>query len=197
MQPENKESKATPALVLSDECLLSKDLSKSLFGRVKQFAPLANIRKAVNNWSIGSWFSQLKRDSMDFNTEGRIAWVEVEGIFGFVPKKLQDGFLISWKKMMMKKKNDSGGFNVHESGSCGGDCDVEGGVWRQTGNDLLIIVVYAPHDLKDKQMMWDYLTYEIGKWKGEVVIIGDFNEVRYKSNRFGSVFIIQGANVFN
>nr|GFA83464.1 glucose-methanol-choline oxidoreductase, FAD/NAD(P)-binding domain protein [Tanacetum cinerariifolium] len=80
MQPENKESKATPALVLSDECLLSKDLSKSLFGRVKQFAPLANIRKAVNNWSIGSWFSQLKRDSMDFNTEGRIAWVEVEGI---------------------------------------------------------------------------------------------------------------------
>nr|GEX64082.1 nucleotide-binding alpha-beta plait domain-containing protein [Tanacetum cinerariifolium] len=38
MQPENKESEATPALVLSDECLLLKDLSKSLFGRVKQFA---------------------------------------------------------------------------------------------------------------------------------------------------------------
>nr|GEV81924.1 glucose-methanol-choline oxidoreductase, FAD/NAD(P)-binding domain protein [Tanacetum cinerariifolium] len=66
MQPENKESKATPALVLSDECLLLKDLSKSLFGRVKQFAPLANIRKAVT--------------SMEFNTKGRIAWVEVEGI---------------------------------------------------------------------------------------------------------------------
>nr|GFB06373.1 nucleotide-binding alpha-beta plait domain-containing protein [Tanacetum cinerariifolium] len=83
MQPENKESKATPALVLSDECLLSKDLSKSLFGKVKQFAPLANIRKAVSNKdnvSIGSWFSQLKQASMEFNTEGRIAWVEVEGI---------------------------------------------------------------------------------------------------------------------
>ncbi|GJY77338.1 RNA-directed DNA polymerase, eukaryota, partial [Tanacetum coccineum] len=71
------------------------------------------------------------------------------------------------------------------------------GVWRQTGNDLLIIAVYAPHDLKDKQMLWDYLTYEIGKWKGEVVIMGDFNEVRYKSDRFGSVFNVQGANVFN
>nr|GEZ04589.1 RNA-directed DNA polymerase, eukaryota [Tanacetum cinerariifolium] len=71
------------------------------------------------------------------------------------------------------------------------------GVWRQTGNDLLIIAVYAPHDLKDKQMPWDYLTYEIGKWKGEVVIIGDFNEVRYKSDRFGSVFNVQGTNVFN
>nr|GEV66451.1 hypothetical protein [Tanacetum cinerariifolium] len=47
---------------------------------------------------------------------------------------------------------------------------VNKGVWRQTGNDLLIITVYAPHDLKDKQMLWDYLTYEIGKWKGEVVV---------------------------
>ncbi|GJU31963.1 RNA-directed DNA polymerase, eukaryota [Tanacetum coccineum] len=43
----------------------------------------------------------------------------------------------------------------------------------------------------------DYLTYEIGKWKGEVVIMGDFKEVRYKSDRFGSVFNVQGANVFN
>ncbi|GKA34274.1 RNA-directed DNA polymerase, eukaryota [Tanacetum coccineum] len=64
-------------------------------------------------------------------------------------------------------------------------------------NDLLIIAVYAPHDCRDKQMLWDYLTYEIGKWKGEVVIMGDFNEVRYKSDRFGSVFNVQGANVFN
>ncbi|GKB86319.1 RNA-directed DNA polymerase, eukaryota, partial [Tanacetum coccineum] len=69
-------------------------------------------------------------------------------------------------------------------------------VWRITGKDLLIIAVYAPHDNKDKQMLWDYLTYEIGKWKG-VVIMGDFNEVRYKSDRFGSVFNVRGANVFN
>ncbi|GJS07785.1 RNA-directed DNA polymerase, eukaryota [Tanacetum coccineum] len=71
------------------------------------------------------------------------------------------------------------------------------GVWCLTGNDLLIIAVYAPHDCRDKQMLWDYLTYEISKWKGEVVIMGDFNEVRYKSERFGSVFNVQGANVFN
>ncbi|GJS92630.1 RNA-directed DNA polymerase, eukaryota [Tanacetum coccineum] len=51
------------------------------------------------------------------------------------------------------------------------------GVWCLTGNDLLIIAVYAPHDCRDKQMLWDYLTYEIGKWKGEVVIMGDFNEI--------------------
>nr|GEZ03745.1 hypothetical protein [Tanacetum cinerariifolium] len=32
---------------------------------------------------------------------------------------------------------------------------------------------------------------------GDVVIVGDFNEVRYKSDRFGTVFNVQGANVFN
>ncbi|GJZ83177.1 RNA-directed DNA polymerase, eukaryota, reverse transcriptase zinc-binding domain protein [Tanacetum coccineum] len=71
------------------------------------------------------------------------------------------------------------------------------GVWLKTGKDLLIVAVYAPHDLKDKQMLWDYLTHEITKWKGEVVIMGDFNEVRYKSDRFGSMFNVQGANMFN
>ncbi|GKA08008.1 RNA-directed DNA polymerase, eukaryota [Tanacetum coccineum] len=36
------------------------------------------------------------------------------------------------------------------------------GVWRLTGQDLLMIAVYAPHDFKDKQLLWDYLTREIG-----------------------------------
>ncbi|GJW47016.1 RNA-directed DNA polymerase, eukaryota [Tanacetum coccineum] len=45
------------------------------------------------------------------------------------------------------------------------------GVWLKTENDLLIVAVYAPHDLKDKRMLWDYLVHEITKWHGEVVII--------------------------
>ncbi|GJZ13037.1 hypothetical protein Tco_0548267 [Tanacetum coccineum] len=39
------------------------------------------------------------------------------------------------------------------------------GVWRLTGQDLLMISVYAPHDFKDKQLLWDYLTREIVKWQ--------------------------------
>ncbi|GKE29208.1 nucleotide-binding alpha-beta plait domain-containing protein [Tanacetum coccineum] len=173
-----RESEVPPALVLNDECLLSKDLSKSLLGRVKQFVSLANLRKVVSNegfvdikiqymgelWvllefgsedsiklfqdnvSIGSWFSQLKQATMEFTNEGRIAWVEVEGIpfklwtdntfkqiatklLGFVPKKLQDGFLTSWKKMMMKNRVmltlKEGEFKVHDTGIYGGDSDVE------------------------------------------------------------------------
>nr|GEV94539.1 putative RNA-directed DNA polymerase, eukaryota, reverse transcriptase zinc-binding domain protein [Tanacetum cinerariifolium] len=71
------------------------------------------------------------------------------------------------------------------------------GVWLKTGNNILIILVYAPHDLKEKHILWDYLNHVIQSWNGEVVIMGDSNEVRLKSDRFGSVFNAQGANTFN
>ncbi|GJY80896.1 RNA-directed DNA polymerase, eukaryota [Tanacetum coccineum] len=61
----------------------------------------------------------------------------------------------------------------------------------------MIIAIYAPHDPRDKRMLWDYLAHVINQWHGEVVIMGDFNEVRVKSDRFGSHFNAHGANVFN
>ncbi|GJV01014.1 nucleotide-binding alpha-beta plait domain-containing protein [Tanacetum coccineum] len=112
LQSGGGDIESVPAVVLDDECLLSKDLSKSLLGRVKEFASLANLKMALTNegfvdikiqymgelWvmlefiteesiklfcdnvSVGSWFSQFKQASMDFVTESRIAWVEIEGI---------------------------------------------------------------------------------------------------------------------
>nr|GEW23335.1 RNA-directed DNA polymerase, eukaryota [Tanacetum cinerariifolium] len=71
------------------------------------------------------------------------------------------------------------------------------GVWCSTDQNFMLIAVYAPHDSRAKHMLWDYLQNEILKWKGEVVVMGDFNEVRFKSDRFGSVFIAHEANVFN
>ncbi|GKB51088.1 RNA-directed DNA polymerase, eukaryota [Tanacetum coccineum] len=46
-------------------------------------------------------------------------------------------------------------------------------------------------------MLWDYLGHVSDSWKGEVIITGDFNEVRYKNERFGSNFNVQGATAFN
>ncbi|GJW46935.1 RNA-directed DNA polymerase, eukaryota, partial [Tanacetum coccineum] len=40
------------------------------------------------------------------------------------------------------------------------------GVWRSTGQKYMLIAVYAPHDTKDKHMLWDYLQREIKRWKG-------------------------------
>ncbi|GKE49331.1 RNA-directed DNA polymerase, eukaryota, partial [Tanacetum coccineum] len=71
------------------------------------------------------------------------------------------------------------------------------GTWTPTATKLLVISVYAPQDLSEKQDLWDYLCSMINRWAGETVALGDFNEVRTEQERFGSSFNIQGANVFN
>nr|GEX83694.1 RNA-directed DNA polymerase, eukaryota [Tanacetum cinerariifolium] len=64
-------------------------------------------------------------------------------------------------------------------------------------SNLLIVVVYAPHDYRDKRILLDYLSHVSNQWNGDVVMMGDFNEVRNKSDRFGSVFNAHGADIFN
>nr|GEU90540.1 RNA-directed DNA polymerase, eukaryota [Tanacetum cinerariifolium] len=71
------------------------------------------------------------------------------------------------------------------------------GVWGSTGQLVLLIAVYAPQEISKKQILWDFLQFEISKWKGDVVIMGDFNEVRFKSDRFGSFFNVHAASIFN
>nr|GEZ69449.1 RNA-directed DNA polymerase, eukaryota [Tanacetum cinerariifolium] len=46
-------------------------------------------------------------------------------------------------------------------------------------------------------MLWDYLSFVIGNWDGEVVIMGDFIEVRDISERFGSIFNKHGTEAYN
>ncbi|GJQ89100.1 RNA-directed DNA polymerase, eukaryota, reverse transcriptase zinc-binding domain protein [Tanacetum coccineum] len=76
-------------------------------------------------------------------------------------------------------------------------CGERKGVWVRNGKNMLIILVYAPQELTEKKMLWDYLTFVIDNWKGDVIVMGDFNEVRKKKERFGSMFNIQGSNAFN
>nr|GEX42556.1 nucleotide-binding alpha-beta plait domain-containing protein [Tanacetum cinerariifolium] len=65
------------------------------------------------------------------------------------------------------------------------------------GIDILIVVVYAPQEAKEKRMLWDYLSHVSSQWDGKIVMMGDFNEVRYKSDRFGSNFNAHDAEIFN
>nr|GEU54499.1 RNA-directed DNA polymerase, eukaryota [Tanacetum cinerariifolium] len=71
------------------------------------------------------------------------------------------------------------------------------GHWRLTGKNMMIIVVYAPQESKNKQSLWGFLHHEIGKRNEDVIIMGDFNEVHVKSDRFGSHFNPYGAQRFN
>ncbi|GJS69804.1 RNA-directed DNA polymerase, eukaryota, reverse transcriptase zinc-binding domain protein [Tanacetum coccineum] len=46
-------------------------------------------------------------------------------------------------------------------------------------------------------MLWSYLNHMIDSWSGEIIIMGDFNEVRFKEEHFGSIFNNHNASVFN
>nr|GEV86609.1 RNA-directed DNA polymerase, eukaryota, nucleotide-binding alpha-beta plait domain protein [Tanacetum cinerariifolium] len=378
---------SSPAIVMEDDCLNSKDVSYALLGKVKEYSSLYNLKTAISNegfaelnicymgalWvllefasteskeqfqknvGMGSWFSSLKHASIDFIPDGRIAWVEIEGIpfklwsrnsFKRVAAKWGDLLdtddqgescfhtkrlclytklhmnIFKTFKMIFRGKvywirakevpgwipnllDDSddeedgsmeGDINGQDLGSNGDHSDLEAvhnvkenvensgpvfppgftppvdqvevgsiggnpnnvgptgskvhsacsrsfkksiasggsflnvkeevvkvgqtmgfnmdgceanlseiiksqgasmGVWLKNGTDLLVVVVYGPHDHINKRQLWDYLGHSINRWQGEVVVMGDFNEVRHRSDKFGSVFNVQGADDFN
>ncbi|GJT86939.1 nucleotide-binding alpha-beta plait domain-containing protein, partial [Tanacetum coccineum] len=102
----------SPDIVLDEDCVISKELSYSLMGRVKEFASLTNLKTALLNegfvdlsvrylgelWvllefsssktkeafrgnvGVSSWFSEIRQASLDIIPDGRIVWVEVEGV---------------------------------------------------------------------------------------------------------------------
>ncbi|PWA57104.1 hypothetical protein CTI12_AA377600 [Artemisia annua] len=127
------ESKSIPTIVLEDDCLHSRDLSKSLLGRVKEVSSLSNLKTALRNegftdlsirymgelWVLieftiniskdsfiknvgaGSWFLELIQASNDFTPEGRIVWIEVEGIpFKLWSEKTFKRIAIKWGELL-------------------------------------------------------------------------------------------------
>ncbi|GJU76100.1 RNA-directed DNA polymerase, eukaryota, reverse transcriptase zinc-binding domain protein [Tanacetum coccineum] len=58
-------------------------------------------------------------------------------------------------------------------------------------------MVYAPQTLSLKIAVWDALTNLISNWNRILVAMGDFNEVREASERFGSFFNDRQADVYH
>ncbi|XP_023754373.1 uncharacterized protein LOC111902794 [Lactuca sativa] len=72
------------------------------------------------------------------------------------------------------------------------------GVWISSGTEVVFVSVYALQGTDSKRQLWG----EIGQlmsscFRGGVVIMGDFNEVRDESKRMGSQFHPASARVFN
>ncbi|GKC25876.1 RNA-directed DNA polymerase, eukaryota [Tanacetum coccineum] len=114
-------------------------------------------------------------------------------------QNIQEGKVDSEKS---KSRPNNNSMEDKEESICSGhfkkpELERTGGEWIPNGNKLLIISIYAPQELSEKKMLWDYLTVMIGNWNGDVVIMSGFNEVRTQEERYGSIFNVQGANAFN
>nr|GEX23712.1 RNA-directed DNA polymerase, eukaryota, reverse transcriptase zinc-binding domain protein [Tanacetum cinerariifolium] len=125
--------------------------------------------------------------------QGKVFWIRAKEVPGWVPDFLDD----SDDEDQSDDGFKDGDPKVQDVGSYEDDSDVEEvsktlfeestgqkekqsedpfGVWLKIGVNFLIVAVYAPHDLRDKRMLWDYLAHVINQWDGEVVTMGDFNE---------------------
>ncbi|GJS90564.1 RNA-directed DNA polymerase, eukaryota [Tanacetum coccineum] len=71
------------------------------------------------------------------------------------------------------------------------------GTWISTSSKLLIISVYAPQEVSERRILWDYIRITIESWEGKSIILRYFNEVRSEQERFGTSFNALGANGFN
>ncbi|GJZ41446.1 RNA-directed DNA polymerase, eukaryota [Tanacetum coccineum] len=71
------------------------------------------------------------------------------------------------------------------------------GTWLPSNSKILFIVIYAPQPVTRKRILWDYISSILVRWKGESILMGDFNEVRSSAERRGSCFNPYGARYFN
>ncbi|GJZ00088.1 RNA-directed DNA polymerase, eukaryota [Tanacetum coccineum] len=185
-----------------------------------EFESEVSKEKFKTHVGIGSWFSQIQQPSNEFHNDERVTWVDIEGIplrvLGWIPDFVEEeeedtdsdgdlkddeldtdnvgpsvgnscGILCLWDPRMFRKLNSTiSDYFVMIRGE-----------WIPNGKALLIISIYAPQELSEKKSLWEFLIMVIGNWNGEVIIMGDFNEVRNQAERYGSIFKIQGAVAFN
>nr|GEV80857.1 RNA-directed DNA polymerase, eukaryota [Tanacetum cinerariifolium] len=104
--------------------------------------------------------------------------IRVGQAMGFSMEGSSGGILCIWESSIFKKDNVTISDNfVAIYGT------------RLTNNvKVLLISIYAPQQPTYKRVLWEYLSIFLGRWNGDVIIMGDFNEVRRKDERWGSVF---------
>nr|GEV67139.1 RNA-directed DNA polymerase, eukaryota [Tanacetum cinerariifolium] len=71
------------------------------------------------------------------------------------------------------------------------------GIWLPSNSKVLFVAIYAPQQVSRKRLLWDYVSTLIDRWNGEVVVLGDFSEVRNIDERHGSCFNPTSAKVFD
>nr|GEX92271.1 RNA-directed DNA polymerase, eukaryota, reverse transcriptase zinc-binding domain protein [Tanacetum cinerariifolium] len=72
-----------------------------------------------------------------------------------------------------------------------------GGKWQNSNDTFFMINVYGTQESSAKASLWNRLHEFISHNHGSYIIYGDFNEVRFESDRCGSIFSQVDAQVFN
>ncbi|GKF58798.1 RNA-directed DNA polymerase, eukaryota, partial [Tanacetum coccineum] len=78
-----------------------------------------------------------------------------------------------------------------------GNFTCEHAISSLVGNSGGILCVWDPNMFINDVSSFDYFLAIMGMWEGEIMVLGDLNKAQTKQERFGSMFNVHGANVFN
>ncbi|GJU99142.1 RNA-directed DNA polymerase, eukaryota [Tanacetum coccineum] len=132
-----------------------------------------------SNVGIGTWFAKIQQASTDFFVEGRVAWVDIEG----VPFK-------KWVYNTFKRIASKWGTLIHA------DSHEDGNFYTKRiciNTNITSNILESFKIIYRGKLFW----VRAKEWASEVVVMGDFIEVWKIDERFGSVFNVHGANAFN
>nr|GEU96281.1 RNA-directed DNA polymerase, eukaryota [Tanacetum cinerariifolium] len=111
---------------------------------------------------------------------------------GFTPNTTMNEFNINVENVNSQEVSTNQGDNyvsqgpLRNSSDSACSCHFKKSTVSRTGGSILGLMEEL-----------DYLLHVIQGWNGEVILMGDFNEVRHNSDRFGSLFHAHGANMFS
>nr|GEV32311.1 RNA-directed DNA polymerase, eukaryota [Tanacetum cinerariifolium] len=176
------------AIVMDDSCIVDKDLSCSLMGKIKDINALSNIYVIfanegfdnVNISYLGGFWILIEACSV----ASKEKMLNHESLASCPSVGLSDGILCVWNPNVFSKES----VTVSDSFVV---------VRGSSSLKLMFVSVYAPQDISERRSLWDYINHMINLWGGECIILGDFNEVRPENERFGSNFNEIGAKAFN
>ncbi|GJU28851.1 RNA-directed DNA polymerase, eukaryota [Tanacetum coccineum] len=71
------------------------------------------------------------------------------------------------------------------------------GTWIPNKTKVLIVSIYASQEPRLRRVLWDYILILLGRWNGESILMGDFNEMRSNEERRRTSFNPSNASFFN
>nr|GEU49965.1 hypothetical protein [Tanacetum cinerariifolium] len=136
----------------------------------EEFLSLVNAKVMNNSQEV---YQEINRESVDPN-------VVKEG--GFILRVLED--MIRVGQAMGDAVGNSGGIlyvweaNVFKKyyATISDNFVAIYGTWLPSNSKIPFVAIYAPQQASCKRVLWEYVSNLIGRWNGETIILGDFNE---------------------
>nr|GEW25075.1 RNA-directed DNA polymerase, eukaryota [Tanacetum cinerariifolium] len=128
--------------------------------------------------------------SMGYTAEGYAKDLEniIEWIKALAYKHKLNYLAIQETKMNMVSHMDEASIFKKDNATISDNFVALYGTWLPTNSKIMFVVLYAPQQPLSKRVLWDYISVLLGRWVGDAIIMGDFNEVWSIDERHGSTF---------